>query len=1070
MTDGNFSLDDILNEYPKKDKPTGSTHRSSADLDAELAALLGTDIAGTPQPVPEKKAEPKPADEAVPKPKTAERPASADTYTKPAPAEESILKDKYKKDPFSYLRKSGAAPELNSSGTATAVAERPNAAETADIPESKADEKPAEPPVSDEEAKRKKEVIDRFYESLVSEKKSQPPKHESSEIAEAREKLHQAAEERRRTAERRPVSTATGLVSVHDVPEQKPSEELMRAYAGETKREQTAQHDKSYNQYAELYRRPAKKPPLEKYSDVLKKDELSDIYMDKTGKIPAAAEHKKGNTIVKGFTAFFSKLRPENKENTAEPNPAEVPADDAPPKHEEEKPAKDKFAEYYKERTQHTGLHDFMNGFTGMLAKPQGEEPDENLGLVDEMRRIRAERKTPPSPIERQRPTDIDLKQLNGKIIPNTSKISRPKSETEEPEDVLDRTEESEKIIELKERRNKVVDNFHIRLVGDEEESPDEELPENSGEKDSIDDFNNFDDAESIADDISQLKSTLLVRFAVLLICFLLTAYMGLANDFSLPIIQLLDKSTQAPAFIFVNAIVGVLAVFSSYTVISCGFTKLFSMKGDCDSLTAIAVIAALAQSFTMLVSNANLLKAGIVHVYIPAAIGCLLFNTIGKLLIVSRTERNFRYISSPEPKSALFMVKDDNQAQVFTRGTMNDFPKLAAMKKTELITDFIKNSYNSDITDRFCRIFTPALIGAALIAGAVAVPVFKHAEYTDSPFSVAFSVFTGTICFCSCFAMMLVTNLPMARASKKFTPMQAAAVGYDAAEDFAETNSFITDASQLFPQGMVSLYRIKIFSDTRIDEAIVEAASLTAQAGSILKNMFYDIIAGKTELLNPVESYIYEDSMGLCGWINNRRVLLGNRGLMVNHSIEGLPSEEKEAEYTEGGRCAVYLSISGELSAMFILELKASAEVEAALKQLEKNHIYLMLRSVDSIVTINRLSEMFNVSPEMFKLIPFRLHPAYQEMTKYEPKVSATMACSDRFASASALILGAKKIHRSALAGICIQAVSMLLGVVLVILMVCMKQFSDLSVSSAILYNLAFVLITLLSQILNKV
>ena len=45
-----------------------------------------------------------------------------------------------------------------------------------------------------------------------------------------------------------------------------------------------------------------------------------------------------------------------------------------------------------------------------------------------------------------------------------------------------------------------------------------------------------------------------------------------------------------------------------------------------------------------------------------------------------------------------------------------------------------------------------------------------------------------------------------------------------------------------------------------------------------------------------------------------------------------------------------------------------------------------------------------------------------------------------------------------------------MLLGVVLIILMVCMKQFSDLSVSSAILYNLAFVLITLLSQILNKV
>jgi len=83
---------------------------------------------------------------------------------------------------------------------------------------------------------------------------------------------------------------------------------------------------------------------------------------------------------------------------------------------------------------------------------------------------------------------------------------------------------------------------------------------------------------------------------------------------------------------------------------------------------------------------------------------------------------------------------------------------------------------------------------------------------------------------------------------------------------------------AQLFPQGMINLSAIKIFSDTRIDEAIVEAASLTNQAGSILKHMFYDIIAGKTEMLNPVESYIYEDSMGICGWINNKRVLLGNR------------------------------------------------------------------------------------------------------------------------------------------------------------------------------------------------
>lgn len=55
-------------------------------------------------------------------------------------------------------------------------------------------------------------------------------------------------------------------------------------------------------------------------------------------------------------------------------------------------------------------------------------------------------------------------------------------------------------------------------------------------------------------------------------------------------------------------------------------------------------------------------------------------------------------------------------------------------------------------------------------------------------------------------------------------------------------------------------------------------AASLSCQSGSVLKSTFYKMLRGKTELLYPVESYIYEDGLGLSGWIENKRVLLGTR------------------------------------------------------------------------------------------------------------------------------------------------------------------------------------------------
>ena len=133
----------------------------------------------------------------------------------------------------------------------------------------------------------------------------------------------------------------------------------------------------------------------------------------------------------------------------------------------------------------------------------------------------------------------------------------------------------------------------------------------------------------------------------------------------------------------------------------------------------------------------------------------------------------------------------------------------------------------------------------------------------------------------------------------------------------------------------------------------------------------------------------------------------------MINHSIEGMPTKTREKEYTENGKSAVYLSISGELSAMFIVELKASLEVQKWLKQLEKKRVYVMLRSVDSIISINRLADLFDISPDMLKILPFRLHQSFEEVTSYTPRQSASLACIGRFPSFVSLIVGTKRIRK---------------------------------------------------------
>lgn len=697
----------------------------------------------------------------------------------------------------------------------------------------------------------------------------------------------------------------------------------------------------------------------------------------------------------------------------------------------------------------------FTDIFTKLLTKDHSDNGDGEL-MEDSRKQKKTHASSNVPPIERKHLSDIDIK-LSDKMLQDTAQISTESAKAE-----------LEKINQLKERRDRKVKDFV--LFGEETEEPEEQEPDDTPEE--IEDFESLNDARSVKHHIDNQKSKLFLRLLILVVCFALTAYIATANDYSLPIVKqigIIDKRLSPDTFLFINSLLGVIAGIVSFQTISNGISKLFTMKADCDTLSSLALVSGLCTSMISL-ADSNMIRGNFVHVYIPAAIGALIFNTVGKLLIISRTQRSFAHISGDTEHYALFMVEDEQTAQNFTHGTLTDFPHLAGMQKTEVITDFLKTSYESDSTDRFCKLVCPIISGAALLIALIAGFLARAEHGSIGAFCVGLSAFSACTSICSCFGMMLVVNLPMEKASKKYAEKQGAILGFDSIDEFCETNTVLIDAAQLFPAGTINLVNIKTFPDCRIDDAIIDAASLTNQSGSILKSMFYDIIVGKTEMLNPVESYLYEDSMGLGGWINNKRVLLGNRELMENHSIEGLPSIMKEQEYTGGSRIPIYLSISGQLSLMFIIELAPSFEVTNALKELERSHIGVMVRSVDSMLTVNTLSELFDVSPSLFKLIPFRYHTDYETTTEYTAKRSATLACSGRFASFAELIIGSNRLRSTISAGIAIQAAEILLGILLTLALVLLHSMTELTVTSVLLYNFVFVILYYIFQSVRKI
>ena len=726
-----------------------------------------------------------------------------------------------------------------------------------------------------------------------------------------------------------------------------------------------------------------------------------------------------------------------------------------------------------KKGTVHSDTSPFKS-FTDVMNKFLAKEEDSSAG---ELGAEKIKRVPPSNAISRKHISDIDLK-LGDKILADTANVPAEElaeaigAGEDEAVSASGKGEELSKIQGLKKRRSEKVNAF--KFIGAEDENTfeeEEELIEEEAKE--LQDFESVEDIQSIASHIEGQKTHLIIRLLILIALFAISVYIAVANDYNLPVLKslkIIDKHQTANTeyYLFINSLLGIGAAAAAFQTLQNGLKKMYQFKADCDSLCVLPMVGGMLTSMICLASE-NMIRYSYVFVYTPVAIGALIVNTIGKLLIVDRTARSFANISADTPHYALFIENDDGRVQNFTRGALTDIPVLAGMQRTEFISDFLRTSYASDSTDRFCKKVTPFIAGAALVIGIIAGILGTSEHGGLEGFCIGLSAFTAVSSMCCCYGIMLVVNLPLNNASKEYAKHQGAVLGFESIDEFSDTNAVLCDAAQLFPAGSIRLINIKTFPDTSIDEAILQAASLTHQSGSILDSMFYEIIGGKTEMLFPVESYLYEDSMGLCGWINNKRVLLGNRELMINHSIEGLPSVAKENEYTKGRHIAVYLSISGSLSGMFIVEPLPAFPITMTLHRLSKCHINMMLRSVDSMLTVEYLSEIFDVNPGLFKLIPFRYHPDFAQSVDYIQRRPATLVCTGKFPVFVQLVTGAKKLRTTISVGIAVQIAQILLGILLVLALVLLSSASQLTATTVLIYNCFFTLIYILFTLFRK-
>ena len=133
--------------------------------------------------------------------------------------------------------------------------------------------------------------------------------------------------------------------------------------------------------------------------------------------------------------------------------------------------------------------------------------------------------------------------------------------------------------------------------------------------------------------------------------------------------------------------------------------------------------------------------------------------------------------------------------------------------------------------------------------------------------------------------ATLLSVNAPVRKLCKTLLSYGSMLSGYPSVKQFCDSTAIMIDANELFPAESISLEGIKTFEDYSIDESLLCGIAILKEAQNPIANAFDSVVAETEETLPEVESVLYEDEIGLVGWIKSERILGRNILLRADRS-----------------------------------------------------------------------------------------------------------------------------------------------------------------------------------------
>lgn len=499
----------------------------------------------------------------------------------------------------------------------------------------------------------------------------------------------------------------------------------------------------------------------------------------------------------------------------------------------------------------------------------------------------------------------------------------------------------------LIEQRKEKINKF--RLFGPDE--TDEELGDEEFEER---DYKAKEDRQSILTRLLKKKSVIgvqmIISIALFTLLLLMTVFKGTEY---LPL-----AIAQNCKFFTAGCVLMFLTVITNLNIFLHGFNI---KKGiNTDFPVSVLTLAVLGQSLAFAINSDLWMNNG---VFLGSALTfAYIFSLLGKRQILVRIIDNFDFIINSGETYCLENIANALDVKVLGRDNLDEEdPIIKTSVKTDIPTNFMEISCKSDPSDKTVKILYPitVLLSAVLL---IAVGLLDN-------WGTGINIAIAALTISTPASLLYAMNTILSDISAELDKYGARVCGFEGAQMAAGTNAVVLEAANLFGTHGCDLHGIKVFNKTKIDDAIIYAAAVIIKTKSPLAHVFDDVIIGKKSILPKVDNVQYEEQMGTSAWVYQKKVLVGNRNLLINHGVS-VPKISFEQKFTRRNRKALYLAVDGKIMAMFIVSYSADPNLKRELKKLEKTDITLIVKSNDPYINEESIANLFDLPRGYIKVM----------------------------------------------------------------------------------------------------